>query len=349
MSKEIREENKAAKVNRRDFIKVGAAGAALFGAGISCSENNAKLSTAAGKLPCRKLGNTGMNVSLISMGSPSKIEDKEKALEVIDHARQRGINFFDTSANYGPKSESRFGEALTDYRDEVYFSSKYESEDKPDKIKKDFERSMERMRTDYLDVAHMHSVETLEEVDTMFASGALATLVELKEQGVVRNIGITSHNNPQAMKLALERFDFDMCFQAANASKTPFIFEFELLGESNFEDVSLPVALEKGIGVLAFKITGQGRLIRKENETDKAPIEALIRYGLSLPTDGILLGLRSKEEIDFAVDLATNFTPMSKEEMEKWNKILAPNANAMTLHYLRPDYVDYGGWKTGIA
>jgi predicted aldo/keto reductase-like oxidoreductase len=189
----------------------------------------------------------------------------------------------------------------------------------------------------------------MEEVELMFTTGALDTLVKLKEQGVVRYIGVTSHNHPPAMKAALEKFDFDICFQAANASKTPFIFEFEELPETSFEELSLPLALEKGMGVLAFKITGQRRLIRKDKEPDKAPGLELIRYGLSLPSHGILLGMSTPEHVNSAVDLALDFEPMTAEDKQELNRRLAPSANELTLHYLRPDYVDDGGWRAHLV
>lgn len=183
----------------------------------------------------------------------------------------------------------------------------------------------------------------------MFRTGALETLVKLKEQGVVRYIGVTSHNHPPAMKAALERFDFDVCFQAANASRTPFIFEFEELPDTSFEELSLPVALKKDVGVLAFKITGQRRLIGKNEEPDKASGLELIRYGLSLPSQGILLGMSTPEHVNSAVDLALDFEPMTAEEMRGINSRLAPSANDLTLHYLRPEYVDDGGWRSHLV
>lgn len=257
------------RMTRRDFIKIGAAGAALAGAGQSCT-NRAEKQLG---LPRRKLGNTDIFTSILGMGGGSAlgmVKSDEEALALIDLAREKGINFFDSSANYG-RSEGRFGAALEPYRKEVYLSTKYEPDDTPDGVKKKFERSLKRFRTDYLDVAHVHSIKDMSEVELMFKSGVLETLAKLKEEGVVHYIGITSHNHPPAMKTALEKFNFDICFQAANASKTPFIFEFEELPDSSFEELSLPLALEKGIGVFAFKVTGQRRLIRKGNEPDKAP------------------------------------------------------------------------------
>jgi predicted aldo/keto reductase-like oxidoreductase len=337
-------------INRREFVKLGLTSAALAGAGVACSKGGDG-NIAGAKLPRRRLGNTDMEISIVAMGGGSAlgmVRNQEEAVALIDLARSCGINFFDSSASYG-RSESFFGEALQPYRKSVYLSTKYEPEDNPDELRRKIEKSLKGFRTDYIDVAHIHGLVRMEDVETMFSSGALETLVKLKEEGVVRYIGITSHNHPPAMKSALERFRFDVCFQAANASKTPFIFEFEELPRLSFEEHSLPVALDQGIGVLAFKITGQRRLIRKGNEQDKAPAAELIRYGLSLPVHGVLLGMSTPEHVTSAVKMASTFQPMTREEMGEWNRRLAPSANELTLHYLRPEYVDDGGWREHLV
>lgn len=344
---EVREDG-SNRITRREFIQIGTAGAAVA-VGVACGRQGVSSGTSG--LPRRKFGKTEMMVSTVAMGGGSAlamIEKHEDALALIEFAYKQGINFFDSSASYGD-SEGRFGEALEPYRRNVYLSTKYEPQDTPDELMRKFERSLKQFRTDYLDVAHMHGLMNMSEVDMMFETGALQALVKLKEQGAVRYIGVTSHNHPPAMKAALERFDFDVCFQAANASRTPFIFEFEELPPTSFEELSLPVAMQKGMGVYAFKITGQRRLIRKSDEQDKAPALELLRYGLSLPVHGILLGMNTVEQVTSAVELARNFKPMNAEEMAEWNRKLGPSANELTLHYLRPDYIDDGGWREHLA
>ena len=341
--------NEPNRVNRRAFL-AGAMGAVALGAGLSCSSG--KGGGTVKMLPRRKLGRTDMNISIIGMGGGSTlsmVKDYQERLALVELARARGVNLFDSSANYGPDSEGCYGEALQGLRREVYFSTKYESEHSPDQVKKNVENSLKRLRTDYIDIAHMHAIKDLQELETMFRSGALETLVKLKEQGVVRYIGVTSHNHPPALAEALRRFKFDVCMMAANASKVPFQFEFDPKAEGSFEELTLPLANQQGIGVIAFKITGQRRLIRKGDEQDKAPALELIRYGLSLPVHGILLGMSAPEQVVSACELACNFTPMTSEEMRSLNERLAPSANELTLHYLSPDYVDDGTPRAHLA
>jgi len=338
------------QLSRREFL-AGAMGAAALGATLACSGQGGSGKTPR-LLPRRQLGRTGLDVSIIGMGGGSAlgmVKDYQQRLALVELAFSRGINLYDSSANYGPDSEGCFGEALETHRKEVYFSTKYEKRHSHDQVMKNVEESLKRLRTDYIDIAHVHALKEMDDVEAMFSSGCLDTLVKLKEQGVVHNVGVTSHNHPPALTEALRRYQFDVVLAGANASKVPFLFEFDPQSPTSFEDLTLPLANEQGIGVIAFKITGQRRLIRKESETDKAPALELIRYGLSLPVHGILLGMNDPLHVNTACDLALDFTPMTAEEKRRLNESLAPSANRLTLHYLRPEYEDDGRPRAHLA
>ncbi len=339
------------RVSRRGFFKLGAAGAALAGVAGACSGGGAPGEAI---IPRKRLGKTAMEVSIIGFGGGSAlsmIEKDDQAVALIDLARRKGINYFDSGAEYdNGRSQKRFGMALEGHRQEVYLSTKYLPDAGYDKLMKDFEGTLASFRTDYVDVANMHGLMSQQDVEAMFSSGALETLSKLKEQKLVRHIGVTSHGNPVALAEALRRFQFDVSLHAANASNVPFAFEFERYdGSQGFQDLSIPLANEQGIGVWAFKITGQRRLISQQPDDGKAPGEELLRYGLSLPVHGIILGMHTVEHVESAARLAANFTPMTAEEMRQWNERLAPHASELTLHYLRRGYVDDGGWRAHLA
>ena len=222
------------RMTRRDFFKIGAAGAAFAGMASACSRKPGEAI-----VPRKALGKTGMMASIIGMGGGSAlsmIKNDDEALALIDLARRKGINFFDSGSEYGGgTSETRFGLALKDYRKDVYLSTKYGPDSSPDILMKKFETTLSRFHTDYLDVANMHGLGKVEDVEKMFSSGALETLVKLKEQGVVKNISLTSHNCPPALVEAMKRFRFDVVLMAANASKVPFVGgEFEVCRRGQF-------------------------------------------------------------------------------------------------------------------
>ena len=334
------------KLSRRDFLKISAAGAALIGAasGGSCSGEAI--------IPKKPLGKTGMNVSILALGGGSAlsmVKKDEEALALIDLARRKGVNYFDSGSEYdNGKSEARLGEALAPYRKDVYLSTKYAPGSSPDEIRKGFETSLKRFRTDYLDNANMHGLTKPSDAELMFTSGALETLVKLKEEGVVKHIGVTNHR-PAPCVEALKRFQFDSVSMATNATRIHFLDEFSGPPEGSFEDVAIPLGLEQGIGLWAFKVTGQRRLIQQKGEPDKAPGLELIRYAYSLPVHGVILGMSTPEQVESAAKLASSFTAMTEEEKKYWNERLAPNATPLTLDYLREGYVDDGGWRAHLA
>ena len=71
--------------------------------------------------------------------------------------------------------------------------------------------------------------------------------------------------------------------------------------------------------------------------------------GVQIGTVGIMLGMHTVEHVVSACEMAADFTPMTAGEMRALNERLAPSSTASTLHYLRPDYVDDGGWRTHLA
>ncbi len=343
-------------LNRRDFLKSAAAGAAIFGAvgATGCSKGEEVVSqkaqhTSEVVVPKKMLGKTGMNVSTLALGGGSAlsmVKDNDLALSLIDLARRKGINYFDTGSSYGGgESELRIGEALEPYRKDVYISSKFGFGMSSDELMKTFERSLKRLRTDHLDNANMHGLSKPEDAETMFSSGALDALVKLKEQGVVKNIGATAHT-PAPLLDAMKRFRFDSVSTATNATGYHWVGEFGK-PTGSFEEEVMPLANEQGIGLWAFKVTGQRLLIQLNDEPHKAPGLELIRYAYSLPVHGVILGMHAVEHIETACEMAANFVPMTDDEMQALNKKLAPSVGELT--YLDPDYVDDGGWRAHLA
>ena len=146
------------QITRRDFIRMGAAGAAMIGASSACSKKAEKPQGEA-IVPKKKLGRTEMIASTLAMGGGSALSMVRKdddALALLDLARRKGINYFDTGSSYGNgKSEERFGMALAPYRKEIYLSTKYNPGDVPEKLMKKFETSMKRYRSENIEIERM--------------------------------------------------------------------------------------------------------------------------------------------------------------------------------------------------
>lgn len=128
----------------------------------------------------------------------------------MDVVFQYGLNHIDTAASYGD-SEIRLGPWIEKHRHEFFLASKT-GERTFEKARVEIRRSLERLRTDHLDLIQLHAVIEDEELEQVLApGGALEAAMEARQEGLVRFIGITSHTlgAPAIHRKALSRFDFD--------------------------------------------------------------------------------------------------------------------------------------------
>lgn len=155
-----------------------------------------------------ELGKTGLKVSRVGFGGiPIQKLGQEDATKIIDKALELGVNFIDSAGGYGD-SERLIGNALIGKRHKVYLASKARSRDKEGMFK-EVHNTLENFQTDYMDLYQFHNISTMEELETiMRPDGALSALKELKEKGIVKHIGITSHKL-ETLEKALEIRDFE--------------------------------------------------------------------------------------------------------------------------------------------
>ena len=131
---------------------------------------------------------------------------QREADHIVAEAVERGINYFDVAPSYG-NSQEILGPALKPHRSKIYLACKTGQRTKKEAWA-DLENSFKLLKTDYFDVYQMHGVRP-EEVDTVLGpGGALEALVEAKQKGLVRNIGITTHFDAVALRL-INAWDFD--------------------------------------------------------------------------------------------------------------------------------------------
>ena len=153
---------------------------------------------------------------------------------------------------------------------------------------------------------------------------------------MARFIGITSHTDPEVLKTALERHDFDCTQMALNAARAGQAKGISALGETHphsFESLALPVANRKKMGVIAMKVFAQ------EGLNGKAPVEKLIRYSLSLPVSAAVVGMPKVEFIEENIAVAKAFRPLPPEEMRQLSGELS-GAHKAALDAFFNDHVD---------
>jgi aryl-alcohol dehydrogenase-like predicted oxidoreductase len=285
------------ELSRRKFLERIGLGTAA-GASLSLLKDVAAEPPAVGRLPSRTLGRTGAKVSILAFGGGSRFlmyEEEEQALAALNRAIDLGITYLDTAYAYGDgKSESRVGQVMATRRKEVWLATKI-----PDRSRDEFlrrlEGSLKRLR-----------VEKIEAPD-----GAIKGALEAREQKMTRFIGMTSHTNGEVMAQAIRRNDLDCVQMALNASQN-----------GRFEELALPEAKKKNLGIIAMKVTGQEYLLG--NGSGKTDMKSLLHYSMSLPVTTAVVGMPRLDMLEHNIEVARSFSPLRDEEMEQLRRQLTP-------------------------
>ena len=250
----------------------------------------------------RAFGNTGYNISAVTYGGIVSAGHYEKTIMpgdgqtnsdgYVSCAIDQGVNYFDVAPTYGD-AQLMLGNSLRPYRKNVYLACKTTERTRKEAEKR-MKESMELLHTDYFDVYQMHALSKMEDLDTAFGPGGIMEMmVEMKEKGIARKLGITAHSEAVALK-AISLYDFDTVL---------FPFNWHMNMEHGMGNTLLRTAREKGMGVLCMKSmierawTDEERYASKYPkswckpfDTDEEPeiLLAAVKYALSLGVDTII-------------------------------------------------------------
>jgi len=257
-----------------------------------------------GEIRKRKLGRTGFMATEIGLGGIPimQVQDVEEAARLINYALDQGINYIDTARCYGD-SEKKFGLALKGRRQEVFVATKTNAYDY-DTAWRYLETSLSELQTDYLDVWHMHDISTRERWDQIRSKdGALRAAHEAREQGLIRHIGVSSHNDDLLLE-CMETGEFDVILCVYN------------LAIHSSGEKCLPYAYEHGIGVTIMKPLSGGIFFRRE-ETYVDPIKAWHFVLMNPHVTVALAGFQNQRDIDQALEASRTFQPLSEDEIRE--------------------------------
>jgi len=297
----------ANRLSRRDFLGRSLGAVAALPA-------LPAVAAAAGKLPHRMLGRTGVSVPILAFGGGSRFlmyEPEEAGLAALNRAIDMGITYVDTAIDYGDgKSEARVGQVMKTRRREVFLATKVPERARTrDAALKEVEASLKRLQTDHVDLLHVHGLGGEDDLAKVEApDGVLKAFYELRGQKVARFIGITSHTDGAVMAKAIERNDLDCVQMAMNPARA-----------NRFEELALPAARRKNLGVILMKVTGQEHLLG----AGKAEAAPLLRYAWSLPVSTVVCGMPKPEFLEANVASARDFTAMPAGEMDRLREQLA--------------------------
>lgn len=266
-------------------------------------------------------GRTGHHSTRVIFGAAALgAMRQEKADQVLEVLLQHGINHIDTAASYGD-SELRVGPWMERYRDAFFLASK--TGDRTYAGARDsVRRSLERLRVRQLDLIQLHNLVDEDEWQTALGTGgALEALVEARDQGLVRFIGVTGHGTRVAAmhRRSLERFPF-------NSVLLPYNFTMMSIPEyaADFEALAA-TCRERGVAMQTIKAVArrrwrdddtQRRFSWYEPLRDQEAIRRAVRFVLSRP--GIFLDSSSDATIlPLILDAAAQASvPPSSAELE---------------------------------
>jgi uncharacterized protein len=287
-----------------------------------------------GQIPTRLLGKTGVRVSVLGIGGGSRFlayKEEDKALEALNLAIDSGIRYIDTAQAYGNGvSEQRVGKVMATRRDGVFLVTKIQERD-PDKAMARLDASFKNLQTDRIDLVHIHSLTTV----IKKKGRVLERLLKRRDGKSLRFVGITSHTDPDVLKTALERHDFDCTQMALNAAlvgmkngKGGMVVNPEMI--PSFETIALPVALRKKMGVLAMKVYAADGII------GQAPLEKLLYYSMSLPVSACVVGMPKLDFITHNTAMAKQFRPLPEAERRDLSLALSSkNKQALDRYFRR--------------
>lgn len=269
----------------------------------------------------RELGNTGLLVSEIGLGCEGFAEEECRNTKVLlDEAERQGINYFDLYIS-NPQVRASVGEALKGRREKfivqshvcsVWKDGQYKRTRNIGEVKTAMEDMLSLLQTDYIDVGMIHYVDSMKDWQTIVEGPVLAYVKELKEKGIIRHIGLSSHNPEVALAavksgyIEVLMFSVNPCYDLQPASEEVE----ELWAEKNYKEHLVNMDPERqelyetcqrlGVGITVMKAFGGGDLLDEKLSPAGRALTAVqcIHYALTRPAvSTVLAGAHSVEQL----------------------------------------------------
>lgn len=260
----------------------------------------------------------GVGLSEIGRGT-----EKERASEVLNIALDSGVNFLDTAACYGA-SEELVGYAVSGRRDDYYLATKaghvaggYEGEAWTAKtIEDSIDRSLKRMKTDYLDLVQLHSCS----VEILERGEAVEAVKKAQQEGKIRYVGYSGDND--AALWAVESGQFDTLQTSFNLVEQKA--RFDLFDKAKAQDMGViikrPIAngawgAEQSPSDYAKTYFERAKTMQAKGEVPSAPENRiLLALGFTLAHDAVdvaIVGTKTPKYMQANIEMVQNELPIS--------------------------------------
>lgn len=250
-----------------------------------------------------RLGRTGMMVSRLGLGGiPIQRVSEYEAAAVVRRCLELGITYIDTASAY-TTSEARIGKAIAGRREGLFVATKSHALT-GEGMENDLDLSLERLRTEYIDLYQLHGVNDLKALEQVTApDGPLAALEAARRAGKVKHIGITSHQ-------------IDTAIAAVNSDRFETVmFPFNFV-TAEAVDSLLPLARQHDVGFIAMKPLAGGVL---------EDVTLAFKFLRQFPDILLIPGIEKTSEIEQIVQIMEQppgLTRDEKGEIERLRKEL---------------------------
>ena len=257
----------------------------------------------ASNLEYRTLGKTGLKVTAVSMGVMNCSDPA-----VLLRAYDLGVNFYDTADCYMKgRNEEMVGKALEGKRQKVFIQTKVHAHDEK-KMRASVERSLQRLRTDYLDVLVWHNLRTPQEISSV---ALFEFMSKMKKEGKTRFTGFSAHSNMAALLREAAKSNLhDVALVSYNFTHSKDLKE------------AVALAAKSGIGIVAMKTQAGG--YKKEKMGGLSPHQAALKYVLmDQNVSAAVPGVTMIEQIEeCAAVMGSSFSKGNLNELKHYQSFL---------------------------
>lgn len=288
----------------------------------------------------RRLPHGGEPISIIGLGMGYIHEGGEAEVEkTVSMALDAGINYFDMAGSEG-MPYAAYGRALAGRREQailqmhfgaVYDGGKYGWTRDLGKIRRTFEGQLQTLRTDYTDMGFVHCIDEAEDVDVVMNGGIWELMKGLKRDGIIRHLGLSTHN-PEIARRFLDTGMIDMMMFSINPAYDYSVGEYAI-GETGERARLFHECEAAGVGISVMKPFGGGQLLNAATSPFRRALTKAqcIQYALDRP--GVLTVLPGvRNSADLQAVLAYLDAPAEERDYSVISEFAPQNADGVCVY-----------------
>lgn len=326
------------EMDRRSFLRTGLhAGGVAALAGVATFKAHSAAPTTKdisnpGVLPAKVFGRTGHELPIFGHGGSAMVAHEmkhyglphrsyEDRVKMVRYGYERGMRYFDTARIYGD-SENVMGEALKDVRSDVFINTKAFVFG-ADKVRMSVEQSLEAIGTDYVDAVQIHG-PVIERLGYEGCMPIYEELAKLREEGMLRFIGMSGHSRFEEMYKLLDTDLFDTLLlelgyfrKGYNTRHSSETYEWRQACVAKAAERNVAIAAMKVFSANIFSHNSKNIVEDYDPEKRAKLPAAAIRYVLSDPRIHLLnIGISMPEDIDRNIEILTSDTTYTVEDRQ---------------------------------